>query len=139
MKKELKDYLHFYLGCDLINENYPNEIFELVGISKPYKSNDTTFARMDIRPKNKGFRNIFISDTNLNKLKLILRPLSDMTKEEKEWLGEHENFVDNYKQNAESELIIEWDAEKTVYLLSKNFDLFGLIEAGLAIDAKTLK
>lgn len=48
----------------------------------------------------------------------ILRPLSDMTVEE-----------DNHRNTGFA----------TAFLLSKHFDIFELIEAGLAIDKTTLK
>ena len=129
MKKELKDYLHLYLGCRIKSKG--GKCGDLVSVSN-YGMSIVVYDKDKINDP----RGLCIySDWLL----LVLRPLSDMTKEEKDWLDEHENFVNNYKQNAESELIIEWDAEKTSYLLSKHFDLFGLIEAGLAIDKTTLK
>lgn len=133
MEKELKNYLPFYLGCKVL---YKRQIWVLSYVSRPYKTNDTAIVSLDLRPEKKGYREIaHISEsfTDLSLIKLILRPLSDRTDEEKDWLSEHENFVDNYKQNAEEELIIEWEAEKTVYLLSKYFDLFGLHESGLCL------
>ena len=129
MKKELKDYLHLYLGCRIKSKG--GKCGDLVSVSN-YGMSIVVYDKDKINDP----RGLCI---NSDWLLLILRPLSDMTKEEKDWLDEHENFVNNYKQNAESELIIEWDAEKTSYLLSKHFDLFGLIEAGLAIDKTTLK
>lgn len=72
--------------------------------------------------------------TGINRIKPILRPLSDMTEEEEaEYLQivfshEHSNTMRNLSK----------DAEGVKYLLSKGFDLFGLIEEGLAIG-KPLK
>lgn len=129
MKKELKDYLHLYLGCEVFIESYSfmngNKREKLIDKLTEVGINGRIDCEKYTPPD--------------GDVKLVLRPLSDMTEEEKDWLDEHENFVNNYKQNAESELIIEWDAEKTSYLLSKHFDLFGLIEAGLAIDKTTIK
>lgn len=60
---------------------------------------------------------------------LILRPLSDMTEEERSLLSwAHSQNVPTCYPTAEFQ-----------YLLSKSFDLFGYIEAGLAIDQKTIK
>jgi hypothetical protein len=88
----------------------------------------------------------------------ILRPLSSMTEEEaievarvSEWEG-HFRDVKVTKSKFD-DLIVSWDgmpesreefnatgeffycAEQFLYLLSKHFDLFNLIEEGLAIDA----
>lgn len=59
--------------------------------------------------------------------KPILRNLSDMTEEEKETSGKF-NVCSNFE-------LAEWFR----YLLSKHFDLFNLIESGLAIDKNNLK
>lgn len=67
---------------------------------------------------------------NQLKFKPILRRLDSMTEEEcyeLEMLG-HELVLNSVGSN-------EFYAERTHYLLSKHFDLFGLIESGEAIDA----
>lgn len=63
-------------------------------------------------------------------VKIILRPLSDMRDEEK--------FGKPGKSGEYPDKEI-FSFEHTRYLLSKHFDLFGLIEAGIAIDKTTLK
>lgn len=63
-------------------------------------------------------------------VKPILRPLSDMTEQEK---NEY-----NMMQPDLSGLWINLNAKRTVWALSKHFDLFGWIEQGLAIDKSTL-
>ncbi len=78
--------------------------------------------------------------------RLILRPLSDMTKmEQKEYANmagpasKGENLLPvipagrliNHFVNKHDPFIIKW-------FLSKGFDVFGLLESGLAIDAKTI-
>ncbi len=105
MKKEIKDYLHLYLGCKVVF----NEKLKAVITHKLLADN--------LVPK--------------EKLKPILRPLSDMTEDE-----DQEFEYIRYKKDLS---IYEGTAMQTAYLLSKNFDLFGLIESGLAIDATTLK
>lgn len=64
------------------------------------------------------------------KVKPVLRPLSDMTNEELE------HMTDATRRNKS---MIYQHAERTAYLLSQGFDLFGLIESRLAIDKKTIK
>lgn len=54
-------------------------------------------------------------------VRLLLRPLSDMTRKEEL------THMDNSKWGPYTAIEFKW-------LLSEGFDLFGLIEAGLAID-----
>lgn len=122
--KEFKDY-HLYLGCEIE--------FNRLGswhISKLTPSLLEDFLDGDVQ------------------IKLILRPLSDMTEdEENEIEGEFgsyglgENHLCNALKEHDLRYVKKLDEafELTRYLLSKYFDLFGLIEAGLAIDKTKLK
>lgn len=128
MKKEIKDYLHLYLGCD-----YQDQFGGLGNI------NEHTFLVMfDAAKRNVPF-------------KLLLRPLSDMSEDEKLYIVEaitysHVRFsskdsilgsfdADRYNKKHNNELY----PDEFLYLLKQGFDLFGLIESGLAIDkTKTL-
>jgi len=117
--KEIKDYLHLYLGCEVM---LPDGFINKMVIS----SDDT-------------HKEISLWLAILTKCKLILRPLSDMTQEEaiEVWRLCHPTdiqtkayqVIDYYRHNINFYESIEW-----LFLLSKHFDLFGLIEAGLAID-----
>lgn len=72
-------------------------------------------------------------------LKLLLRPLSNMTEEEKLKLYQF-GFTCNRK-GLQIESPEKWHCfkpEQFAWLLSKGFDLFGLIEKGEAIDSTTL-
>ena len=174
--KELKDYLHLYLGCEaqLFWRREDDTLeFERVGTLE------------SIRPENKDTNGLvfkcktdrgnFISYAYaFNDVKLILRSLSDMTEEEaieickiyapfpftgnrlKHWAVDRSNFKEYqylkvYNKNNQYEFQIDCkecclemyndgelcesynQAYYIKYLLSKHFDLFGLIEAGLAI------
>lgn len=106
MEKNTKDYLHLYLGC----EAYWQE--------EGYKSTYSRPIDFDM-----------LRDADW--IKPILRPLSSMTEEEGnelEMMG-HNAVVNKFEIN-------QFHAARTRYLLSKGFDLFGLIEAGLAIEKK---
>jgi hypothetical protein len=149
MEKNIKDYLHLYLGCKV------REVMSLG--DDEYTLTKLSLAYHAIREGNKIFP--------------ILRPLSDMTEEEaKIYFGISES-AEVYKKNMyddHSEFLYRWEDRRRKYntsdgmahsavgiahncenadmtptqflfLLSKHFDLFGLIEAGLAIDATTLK
>lgn len=72
----------------------------------------------------------------LYEVKPILRRLEDMTEEEA-W--EYSDAVGYRYNRAGHTDTIQHEAAGTAYLLSKSFDLFGLIDSGLAIDSKTLK
>lgn len=119
MKKELKDYLHLYLGCEALVEGYTNSKspFNYRGIINYQlllESGQHYSSVKEIRP--------------------ILRPLSDMTEKE---IMEKERLKDCEYESAWSPLMAR--AESFKYLLSKHFDLFGLIESGLAINAADLQ
>ena len=63
----------------------------------------------------------------VSKVRLLLRPLSDMTEEER-------CEVSTLVPPDESPYWVKNIAEVTKWYLDRGFDLFGLIEAGLAID-----
>lgn len=113
MKKELEDYLHLYLGCEFLDEKTKDEL--------QYKLD---IERLELINRTNDWKDI----------KLILRPLSDITEGEKMDLRSHFLEMDNPYNTGDT----PWHFEQTRYLLSKHFDLFGLIEAGLAIDKSTL-
>jgi hypothetical protein len=140
MKKDIKDYLHLYLGCEY-----------------QYRYNDSA----EWRPSQIRLSIKVLSDHPYRwEIKPILRPLSDMTEEEaikylrlkhNAYSGEYEiKLRDNgfwwlFKTIASDErfkffgeMLDESNSDQFRWLLSKGFDLFGLIEAGLAIDKTKL-
>ena len=158
--KELKDYLHLYLGCE-IDISGQREILDSVAKSGQIE----TLFRGHLR----NYRDLSDED-----IAPILRPLSDMTEEEMEelfFIGDalikevtpnavikfYPNEVKrNIKrgtgvaytvlksENGEHFMsgtlsLTKFDTMQFSYLLSKHFDVFCLIEAGLAIDKTTLK
>lgn len=116
----IKDCLHLYLGCEI---NY-----HLYSDGEGYMAN-LTGTMIDNWESYNQFK----------PAKLILRPLSDMTEEEgKEvcrYTRDAQAFV-KFNTAIGKEAI---NATTMVYLLSKHFDLFGLIDAGLAIDKTKIK
>lgn len=114
MKKEIKDYFHLYYGCEFRSiEMYDEEYIT---------------RRIDmINPKAHEV------------WKPTLRPLSDMTEEErKEVEFKREILYDIHERNSKDPDTLIMCGDITKYLLKQGFDLFGLIEAGLAIDKTTL-
>jgi len=114
--KNIKDYLHLYWGASCF-ANIPGlktkEIFIIDAILISRKGLEY-------------FTNI----------QPILRPLSDITKDEAEeraWGSAH-GFSNYCKYSSPQGEPPRFYADDFQWLLSKHFDLFGLIEAGLAID-----
>lgn len=168
MSKELKDYLHLYLGCEC---NHPSDLapFLFVGINsdgKPLLKGDWSGGTHNITQ---------IGWVEWGDFKLTLRPLSDMTDEEvmeicrvasPEVWGDYRFNKWEVKKSPHKELF-HWDVtnkgttdvfcvssidgDVDVYCdggidptcidsnyrfwyLRKGFDIFDLIEEGLAID-----
>ncbi len=133
MKKDIKDYLHLYLGCPAEIHGYNTKIVDKV------TSSSLTMI------------------TKGCKIVPILRPLSDMTEQEAMELGKlllliPHGQISAYK-NTFGKWCVKWsehykdhwciDGEifnqhQTIYLLKEGFDLFELIADGLAIDKTTL-
>jgi hypothetical protein len=158
-EKNLKDYLPFYIGCECqtplgimelssidIHDQYP-VWFRYMGRFGQYtpKLNYEVLSKHGLRGRAFYF----------NEVKPLLRPLSDMTEQEfkeifkpiqpgdvtdedfKEAM-QHliKNGIDAFDFDGVSAQIV---FEYTRLLLSKHFDIFELIPAGLAIDKTTLQ
>jgi len=110
MKKQLSDYLHFYWGQRVLK------------FSRTAPATQLVICGMTER----------ITDECV----LVLRPLSDMTIDE--WNDCAKFARTGGGINTAGDL---WkiNAQETAYLLSKGFDLFGLIPANLAIDKTKLQ
>jgi hypothetical protein len=126
MKKELKDYLHLYLGCEVFIESYSfmngNKREKLIDKLTEVGINGRIDCEKYTPPD--------------GDVKLVLRPLSDMTEEEKTEMMQQKHKYDT--GNSMSHTITD-HAYRVHWAINKHFDLFGLIEAGLAIDKATLK
>lgn len=106
MRKDIKDYLHLYLGCDAVDHTGWKTTVEWSDIGYPDQIKQ-----------------------------LILRPLSDITEKE----------VEDLRFNMPGGVTVPNDRQalditphQVKYLLSLGFDLFNLIDEGLAIDKTTL-
>lgn len=118
---ELKDVIHFYIGCE-VQKNYgvnAPTIHKLTGIRQSPANNDLL---MFLDGKDQIRSHLW------NDFKPILRPLSDMSEEELLMADK----ICNEDDNASPMM-----AKLPFYLLSKHFDLFNLISTGQAIS-KTL-
>lgn len=117
MKTELKDVAHLYKGFRFLFENEEHEsthmVDESVVTTEADESGEGVFGLSDCKP--------------------ILRPLSDAKKEEADYCKTL------YRLDRWGVQTLESQASVTAYLLSKHFDLFGLIESGQAIDMTKLE
>lgn len=115
MKKELKDCLPFYLGCQC---RVWNNVINDFGAWRKMTCSDL---------------NLFLNHNA--KCEIALRPLNDMTEEEKKEIFYDEDDETVIKATIEN---VIFSPDEFKFLLSKHFDLFGLIEAGLAVDKTTM-
>lgn len=110
-----QDYLHLYIGQEC------KTIYGDIGTLVWYNFLETSVA---VNVGLMGYDYLFLDGSQIT---LILRPLSDMTEdEEAKWI---EIMVLRRRKSIQGT-----EAERTAYLLSSGFDLFNLIESGLAID-----
>jgi hypothetical protein len=140
MEKKIEGYLHLYLGCECWDE-YDDNTKRLFSVSS---DNCVLFKKTT---HTRDFREV----------KPILRPLSDMTQLEADTIWEILDWneriigpvriedlimefspIEDYNGGANN---AHWGYFCKILptLLSNSFDLFGLIESGLAIDATTVK
>jgi hypothetical protein len=150
--KDIKDYLHLYINsceCEVIyvNTQVKNHIAK---VGETVKFDDVTYY--------------VVSSEDIINIKLILRPLSDMTEGEAwEFVGgKSDHLYDDLKIDkidktgiSISYVINAGDEgsfpqshkfdffalgpEQFRHLLSRGFDLFNLIPEGLAIDKRTIE
>ena len=146
MKTEFKDVAHLYLGVEVVN-TIGKHMGKIVSVSI-----DGTAT---INPLDEFKPRVII----LNSLKPILRPLSDITNDEFYELSEileqcdygavFQEYNDGKTgvgymwQEGMAGLILNSDAGQYFvkifpFLLSRSFDLFGLIESGEAINKAKL-
>lgn len=111
MDKKIEDYLHLYLGCEFVLK-----IKDTDNYSAPMTFGVDALAAASF-PQNSDFRITPI---------LILRPLVSLTLEEDQVI-----FPAN---NRGHKIDMHWFPEGFAWLLKNQFDLFGLIESGLAIS-----
>ena len=121
MKKKIEDYLHLYLGCEcIIGDSITTETIEAV--SKNSICTGENKYGIDCWYK-------------ISAAKPILRPLSDMTEEEEKYVGLGLKAGIANASMLKSRYFHSMTPKVFYYLLSKHFDLFGLIESGFAVNA----
>jgi hypothetical protein len=142
MEKQIKDYLHLYPGCICSHVEDPMFLVKLEMIDCDKKQ-----AIVKGVESAKGTWLEGLTDVLIEKLKPHLRPLGSIKFNEVDQLAAWYGLTDKYGDIDTLLYDLESNHELrkmgtlafiTQYLLAKHFDLFGLIEAGLAIDATTL-
>jgi thiol-disulfide isomerase/thioredoxin len=134
-EKSAQNFLHLYIGCDcqlLYRDGMAEKADEFAPTLTHYVQDNFDKAKV---VKMDAHTVAFFSP---DFIKPILRPLSDMTEEEFKDVA-HLKYTlpeDEIQQIVKERRIdlLETSSTVFVYLLSKHFDLFRLIEAGLAID-----
>ena len=125
MEKDIKDYLPFYMG-QMITTHHNFRPNGKESVNKTGYAKLTGDMLADIENKTFPFTP-----------KLVLRPLWDMTEEEKKQIDFFKEIMLDIKPQDTDMFIM--CAKISQELLKQGFDLFGLIDAGLAIDKTTLK
>ncbi len=132
MKTKKENYLHLYLGCDVIvSDSMGEDVYgKLISISL-----DSVF----VSPRGKKTA---IDYAITDYVKLVLRPISNMTTDE------HDEYIQLDKQRPNFGMQSywyereEWDirlsAGKTNWLRKNGFDCDGLLKSGEAIDKTKL-
>lgn len=126
MTKKIEDYLHLYMGCE-VEFGYEDrkKRGQLIGKTGLGWQVDEHRIHSPIH----AVRDELI--------KPILRPLADMNLEEGKFFdAENEKELGEWKYQFGYFGVLPPDDFH--YLLSRHFDLFGLIDAGLAIDKTNL-
>lgn len=116
--------LALYLGCQV--RFMQNDKLTLVGIDED--SELPVICLLEGK-----HRRVF----SIDEIKLLLRPLSSMTEEEAEeiWYMAEPKHVLTTTRTGNITVQVALSSERTRWLLSKGFDLFGLIESGDAINS----
>ena len=119
MEKKIEDYAHLYIGSSCIWSRRKGDIKKecIITVS------DLPWLR------------------SMPVFKPILRPLSDMTEEEAEEINAElgsNHLANNLKDKSYYAMNVHVQFDLTFRLLRMGFDLFGLIDSGLAIDKSKL-
>lgn len=111
-KIDIKEYIGYYIGQKVLinNRKLENVIDKISYVNEHGECGGSEY------------------EWNAKDCQIILRPLCSITEEEKKDIGVQTNAGDY-------ELTVYACYDSMHYLLKKGFDIFGLIDAGLAIDS----
>ena len=142
--KHLAPYLPYWVQATCSVSRAKDITYTITGLSiRPY-GNDTKAIMCSL--KNKSLS----ESCSIKNIKPILRPLSDLTSEFISNCGVNGGFEElhtwgsNYSKGEKQDIITTKGISYASYddfqiLFSMHFDVFGLIEKGLAIDINTVE
>lgn len=124
----LTDYIHFYVGAKVLHNNVVSTItgfrqYDAPGDGKPVPVVFYENKELELHGK-----------TKLKDCKLLLIPITQLTQDDFRMLdtiyqGTLEEFKEVYNQ-----YLPYFSADDTLYLVKKGYDVFDLIEKGVALD-----
>lgn len=132
MERKIEDYLHLYLGCSVMIERHESNTYNTSGKSAlqgPYK-----LAGIDISNNSRQVKIESFSLTENDIIRPVLRPLNDMTEDEAIEFGWMRLFT--LEHFVEKKM---FQSDRLAHMLVRYFDLFDLIQDGLALDATKMK
>jgi hypothetical protein len=157
LEKNPKDYLHLYTGCEChcFEEGLLAATGTIVSVYKDYDEVKDKDSSWPVKVYNIPIGLRFSRNTiyHFNMVKPLVRPLSSITEEEAFEFSQIIGGASHLSRESQISqvkylLTAKWNAQTNIsgaiwvlafkFLLEKRFDLFGLIEAGLAIDKTTL-
>jgi hypothetical protein len=115
MTKNVIDYLHLYLGCKIKKQGKIQEL------------DSRMLARLYAMEE-------YISGFLNNEVKLILRPLYDITTDELMELQWRKCDFDLFKSELKMKGKLNIKPSELAFLLRQNFDIFDLIDSGIALN-----
>jgi hypothetical protein len=145
MEKQLKDFVQYYIGCRCLNTWFTSE--------HPMYNNEWVLDGYNEHSPKPYLLGNTETETWTDSIKPILRRLNDITieeyvevcKEVDSEVSEEEvrNSYPSFQKEGMNQMAVDEgdfpQALKAIhYLLKQGFDLFGLLDAGLAVDEKTL-
>ena len=146
--KHLAAYLPYKLNCNLYDNGELINNGELMTIKTKYSENSENLLTFNCKSKKYPEKYTHPLCFNYVEIKPILRPLSDLFKEietnekfipvlELKQIADTDyerDFIENLEQIVKENKIEYMPYTLLSYLFEWHFDIFGLIEKGLAVD-----
>jgi hypothetical protein len=141
------EHLSAYLPYGLLIQR-EGKIVELCGLDRPYKTNDHYHIRGETKVPNGTYRQVcsfYLETRDLVHFKPLLRPMHSLTKSElhRARFVDHIDYLTNEFDYWVSCDGISYVIDRIPYghmkfLFENHYDIFGLIDAGSAIDINTI-
>jgi hypothetical protein len=132
--KHLAPYLPY--GLKILRDG---KVMALSALDKPYKTNDDYFVRGETKVVNGTYRqttSFRVGKNDTDKFKPVLRPMSDLNIDDGAWASYAEEIPVAIEMDCVLEDLPYYIIEQ---MIANHYDVFGLIDKGLAIDINTLE